>query len=106
MSYENPTPLQIGATGVLNGWSVRVAGRVVLGVDVDGVTYFWNEFNLADDSGNSATLVFEETENGGEWKLFREFTPLRPLSARDAAGQAAASPMPKSPRVTASEIAL
>lgn len=85
MSHANPTPLRIGATGTLNGWRVRVAGRVVLGVSEGGETYYWNEFNLVDDSGNSATLVFEETEQGPEWKLFRAIEPLYPLDARDAA---------------------
>jgi hypothetical protein len=85
MSFENPTPLRAGATGTLNGWRVRVAGRVVLGMDDAGETYYWNEFNLVDASGNSATLVFEESDGGGEWKLFREFTPTQPLSAREAA---------------------
>src|SRR5690348_3077991 len=87
MSYENPTPLKVGATGTLNGWRVRVAGRIVMGVEIDGATYFWNEYHLLDGSGNAATLVFEETENGYEWKLFRAFTPLRPLSAGEAAAK-------------------
>jgi hypothetical protein len=85
MSFANPTRLRIGASGTLNGWRVRVAGRVVLGVSEGGETYYWNEFNLADDSGNSATLVFEETEHGPEWKLFRAFDPSHPLDAREAA---------------------
>ncbi len=85
MSYANSTPLRIGATGTLNGWRVRVAGRVVLGVSEGGETYYWNEFNLVDDSGNSATLVLEETEQGPEWKLFRAIEPLHPLDARAAA---------------------
>lgn len=87
MSYDNPTPLRIGATGTLNGWSVRVAGRLVMGMEDGGETYYWSEFHLVDDSGNSATLVFEETEHGGEWKLFRDFTPSHPISAREAASK-------------------
>jgi hypothetical protein len=87
MSYENPTPLKVGAAGTLNGWRVQVAGRLVLGVQDGGETYFWNEFHLRDDAGNSATLVFEETESGPEWKVFREFSPSHPLSARDAASK-------------------
>jgi hypothetical protein len=85
MSHANPTPLRIGASGTLNGWRVTVAGRVVLGVRDGGETYYWNEFNLVDDTGNAATLVFEETEHGPEWKLFRPFTPVRPMDARAAA---------------------
>ena len=87
MSYENPTPLRVGASGTLNGWRVRVAGRVVLSVDLEGETYFWNEFNLVDASGNAATLVYEEGDTGPEWKLFRAFTPRQPLTAREAASK-------------------
>ena len=87
MSHENPTPLRVGATGTLNGWRVRVAGRLVMSVEVDGETCLWNEFHLVDNSGNSATLVFEEGEAGPEWKLFREFTPAEPLTARETAAK-------------------
>jgi hypothetical protein len=87
MSFANPTPLRIGATGTLNGWRVRVAGRVVLGVRDGGETYYWNEYNLAGDQGTSATLVYEETESGPEWKLFRAFEPSHPLDARAAAAK-------------------
>jgi len=87
MSFANPTPLRIGATGTLNGWRVRVAGRVVLGVRDGGETYYWNEYNLVDDQGTSATLVYEETESGPEWKLFRAFEPSHPLDAREAAAK-------------------
>jgi len=85
MSTENPTSLRVGATGALNGWRVRVAGRVVLGVEIDGETYHWNEFNLLDGFGRSATLVFEEGEHGPEWKLFQDFVPLRAVTAAEAA---------------------
>lgn len=87
MSHANPTPLRLGATGALNGWRVRIAGRVVLGVRDGGETYYWNEFNLVDDAGASATLVFEETEHGPEWKLFRAFEPSHPIDAREAAAK-------------------
>jgi hypothetical protein len=85
MSYENPTALRLGMTGTLNGWQTRVVGRVVLGMEEGGEIYYWNEFNLADNSGAGATLVYEETENGPEWKLFRPFEPLRPITAAEAA---------------------
>lgn len=87
MNTANPTPLRLGAKGTLNGWSVRVAGRVVMSMELDGETYTWNEFNLVDASGNGATLVFEETEDGPEWKLFRAITPDRPLTVGEAAAK-------------------
>lgn len=84
MSQHNPTPLRIGMSGRLNGWHSRVTGRVVLSMEDGGETYYWNEFNLDDGFGVCATLVYEETENGFEWKLFKPFEPLRPLTAMEA----------------------
>jgi hypothetical protein len=85
MSYSNPTPIRIGMTGKLSGKQYRVVGRVVLGEEEDGDTYYWNEFNLESDGGDVATLVYEVTERGGEWRLFEMFEPGRPLTAADAA---------------------
>jgi hypothetical protein len=87
MSRDNPTALRIGTTGTLNGWRVRVAGRLVMSMEDRGETYYWNEFHLVDDAGTSASLVFEETEDGAEWKLFRDFTPAHPMSAGEAASK-------------------
>ncbi len=87
MSFANPTPLRVGASGAFHSWRVRVAGRVVLGVEIDGETYYWHEFHLVGEGSNTGTLVYEEGESGPEWKLFRAFTPLRPLSAREAAAK-------------------
>jgi hypothetical protein len=84
MSFENPTPLKVGARGAIHGWKVRVAGRVVLGVDVDGARYYWNEFNLVDDAGNGGTLVVEEGEAGPEWKLFQYLETPDPMPVREA----------------------
>lgn len=82
---NNPTALGIGASGMLDGRRYTVRGRVVMGVTIDGQTYYWNEFNLMDTSGGEITLVYEETEEGAEWKLFKLLEPLRPLSASAAA---------------------
>ncbi|HEY5481022.1 MAG TPA: DUF4178 domain-containing protein, partial [Verrucomicrobiae bacterium] len=70
MSYNNPTPIRIGMTGNLSGKQYRVVGRVVLGEEENGETYYWNEFNLESDGDDEATLVYEETETAGEWRLF------------------------------------
>lgn len=84
MSFDNPTPLRVGARGTLLGWTVTVAGRVVLGVELGGERYYWNEFNLIDASGHSGTLVYEETEDGPEWKLFELLVPRKPLTVAEA----------------------
>ena len=85
MSFANPTPLHIGMTGTLAGKTYRVAGRVVMGMEDAGETYYWNEFNLVTDEGESVTLVHEQTESGVEWKLFTMFEPEFPMTAADAA---------------------
>lgn len=84
MKFDNPTALQIGHEGILARRRYRVVGRVVLGMEEAGETYYWNEYNLRDDSGRQATLVHEQSEGGAAWRLFTLFEPQRPLSAREA----------------------
>ena len=83
-NYDNPTALRLGAQGTLDGRPFTVKGRVVLGMELDGETYYWNEFNLVDQSGGELTLVHEETEDGYVWKLFRLYEPLHVLSVSEA----------------------
>jgi hypothetical protein len=85
MSFENPTRLRIGMHGNFAGKDYRLIGRVVMGVTDAGETYYWNEFNLECKDGTSADLVYEETERGGEWRLFTLFDPEYPMTAADAA---------------------
>ena len=82
--FNNPTALRLGMSGTLAGKRYNVTGRAVMGMDADGERYYWNEFNLANDAGDSATLVFEETESGGEWKLFIAVEPEVTMTAAEA----------------------
>jgi len=81
----NPTALRIGASGMLDGRRYTVRGRMVMSVMIDGETYYWNEFHLADAAGDEMTLVYEETEEGAEWKVFTLFEPQQPFGASAAA---------------------
>jgi hypothetical protein len=81
--YPNPTMLRVGVGGRLSGIWYRVLGRVVMGVHAVGETHYWQEFNMVDESGTNATLVYED----GEWKLFVLFDPPRPITAREAASK-------------------
>ena len=85
MSFENPTRLRIGMHANFGGKDYRLVGRVVMGVTDDGDTYYWNEFSLESRDGSQADLVYEETERGGEWRLFTMFEPEYPMTATDAA---------------------
>jgi len=87
MSFVNPTALRLGQSGVLAGRQFRIVGRVVMGMDDNGETYYWNEFNIVDDAGEHATLVFEDTDRGGEWKLFTMFEPEYAMTAEEAAAR-------------------
>lgn len=87
MSFHNPTPVAIGMVGTFLGKRYRVAGRSVMGMEEEGQTYHWNEFNLVSDAGDSVTLVYEETDEGGKWRLFTMFEPEHPLTAREAAAK-------------------
>lgn len=93
MSFRNPTAVKVGMTGVFSGVSYRVRGRVVMGVVDDGVTYYWNEFNLRADSGESATLVYETTESSSVWRWFTMFEPQFPIAAADAATKRVGDPI-------------
>jgi hypothetical protein len=85
MSFTNPTALRVGAKGTLHGWTVTVAGRVVLGVETGGERYYWSEYNLVDAQGNTGTLVYEEGDAGPEWKLFQLLPPQQnPLTVSEA----------------------
>jgi hypothetical protein len=85
MSTSNPTPLQVGASGTLEGHACTVTGRLVMSVEVDGETYYWNEYQLRDDTGATAILVYEDEESGPAWKLFLPLELQRPFTAREAA---------------------
>ena len=85
MNFANPTRLRIGMHANFGGRDYRLIGRVVMGVTDDGETYYWNEFNLEARDGRCADLVYEETERGGEWRLFTMFEPEYPMTAADAA---------------------
>lgn len=70
MNTANPTPITTGMTGQLAGANYVVKARLVMGMEEEGETYTWNEFLLESHDGGTATLVFEETDHGPEWKLF------------------------------------
>ena len=82
MSNSNPTPIRVGTYGTFNGVRYLVAGRLVMGMELDGERYFWNEFNLVSDNGDTATLVHEEGEHGVEWRIFVLFEPEFPRLRR------------------------
>jgi len=93
MNFNNPTPIQLGMSGTFTGKVYRVVGRVVLGEEEAGSIYYWNEYNLQNDTGESATLVYEVTERGPEWRWFELFEPQFPLSPEEAADKRVGDPV-------------
>ena len=86
-NFRNPTTVTLGLSGTFMGKRYRVAGRVVMGMEQDGQTYYWNEFNLVGDDGQPATLVYEVTDAGPQWRMFVLFEPQNPISAQEAAAK-------------------
>ncbi|KAF0177957.1 MAG: hypothetical protein FD161_2156 [Limisphaerales bacterium] len=84
MSNANPTPIRVGMTGTFAGKPYTIIARVVMGMEEEGETYYWNEFYLSDGSDRIAMLVCEEVYGAQQWRLFTEFTPQQPLNAREA----------------------
>lgn len=84
MSNANPTPVRVGMTGTFAGKPYTIIARVVMGMEEEGETYYWNEFYLSDGSDRIAMLVCEEVYGAQQWRLFTEFTPQQPLTAREA----------------------
>ena len=85
MSQANPTPVRVGMTGTFAGKPYTIIARVVMGMEEEGETYYWNEFYLSDGSDRIAMLVCEEVYGAHQWRLFTEFTPANPLTAAQAA---------------------
>ncbi|HEX4121639.1 MAG TPA: DUF4178 domain-containing protein [Verrucomicrobiae bacterium] len=85
MRFANPTQIHPGQSATFQGSRYRVIGRAVLGVVETGRNYYWTELYLETSSGNLATLVFEESEGGPAWRLFKMFEPQAPLTAEEAA---------------------
>jgi Domain of unknown function (DUF4178) len=86
MNWKNPTGIRIGMTGRFFGRTYHVIGFAVLGV-MDGKIYYWNEYYLKADGVEIATLVYEPSGWGGEWRWFTQFDPEAPLTAREAASK-------------------
>jgi hypothetical protein len=87
MSLANPTPIRLGMAGEFFGKNYRVVGRVVMSMVERGTVYYWQEFNLLGPEAQSAILVYEPADHGGDWRLFAPFDPSDPLSAERAASQ-------------------
>ncbi len=84
MSHANPTPIRVGMTGTFAGKPYTIIARVVMGMEEEGATYYWNEFYLSDGSDRIAMLVCEEVYGAQQWRLFSELAPTKPLTAREA----------------------
>jgi len=91
MSSRNPTPLQPGMNGEIDGKMVEVLCHVLMGIEEGGETWHWSEYLLRCEDGGAATLVYELTDSGPEWKIFHRFDPASPLGITAASRLAVGS---------------
>jgi hypothetical protein len=69
--HRNTTPLRVGMKGTFFGREYELIGRVVLSMQEEGQTYYWDEFELVSADGHILYLEFDE----GSWKLMEPFQP-------------------------------
>ncbi|MCS6859237.1 MAG: DUF4178 domain-containing protein [Abditibacteriales bacterium] len=79
--FPNPTPLRLGMKAHIRGTEYELTGRVVLGMVEEGITYYWNEFELVSADGDCLFLEYDE----GRWKLTETFVPQNPIGPNEAA---------------------
>jgi hypothetical protein len=72
-------------TGTFAGKRYEITARVVMGVEEEGETYYWDEFYLSDGSDKLVTLVCEQGVQSQEWRMFTEFEMSPTMTARAAA---------------------
>ena len=79
------SPLKVGSAGQLSGKTWHLAGHAVVEIAQVGRVFDRHEFQLADDEGNEALLVYGLKPGEREWTLFKPLQPLSPLSPQQAA---------------------
>jgi hypothetical protein len=78
--YPNRTPLRVGMKAMFGGKEYVLLGRSVLSMKEEGVTYYWDEFQLVADDGTILYLDYDE----GKFTLMEPFEPAEPLSPQQA----------------------
>ncbi len=66
--FDNPTPIHVGMTAHIDGRDYTVVTRVVQGMDEEGSTYYWNEFQLVSADKSCVYLEYDE----GTWRIMWE----------------------------------
>lgn len=77
--FPNPTPLQIGMTGLWRGQEYTLTGRLVYRMVEEGEVSYWQEFQLVGADGHVLYLEYDE----GQWKLMESFVPQRPVGPQE-----------------------
>ncbi|MCI0413266.1 DUF4178 domain-containing protein [bacterium] len=80
--YPNETIVNPGMKATRNAKAYEVIGRIVVGMEEEGETYLWDEFELVAADGDAMFLEFDE----GSWKLMETFTPNTPIGPDEIAG--------------------
>ncbi|MCS6777940.1 MAG: DUF4178 domain-containing protein [Chloroherpetonaceae bacterium] len=78
--HPNRTPLRPGMKASFFGRQYELIGRVVLSMQEEDGTYYWDEFELVSEDGRVLFLEYDE----GEWKLMEAFQPAQPLTPEQA----------------------
>ncbi len=88
--YPNDTIVAPGMKATWNGKVYEVIGRIVVGMEEEGETYLWDEFELVAADGDALFLEFDE----GAWKMMETFTPNTPIGPDEIARLGIGSSVP------------
>jgi len=78
------SPLKVGAAGSLSGRHYRIAGHDIVEMAEVGSQFERHEFQLQDDDGNLALLVYGTKPKAKDWMLFTLLEPSESLTPRQA----------------------
>jgi hypothetical protein len=79
------SPLKAGLSGTLDGRRCEVRAHAVVEIGQVGLRYDRHEYQLVDENGNQALLVYGWKPGGKDWLLFTPLKPLEPLTPPQAA---------------------
>src|SRR5262249_36894228 len=81
------SPLKLGASGSLNGHTWQVRAHALTEIDQVGHVSQQHEYNVIDDSGNEALLVYGLIPEQRDWYLFLPVQSSAALTATAAAAK-------------------
>jgi hypothetical protein len=79
-----PTSIKVGSYGRLDDKNYRITGHAMVEIAEVGLRIEQHEFELRDDDGNEALLIYGWKAGAMDWYLYTTLHPLEPMSPHQA----------------------